>query len=278
MIARARQPRCGAGRGSAPVVRTFARLWRAALLAAAMGATIGAAAGADAVGPGIIGTDDRTLLTAEGAPWDAIGQVNTAGFRSAGQCTGTLVTPSAVITAAHCLANPATGRAFPAGDIHFLATVRGSDYKGHATARCVRFLDGGAVPRAPMPARPTLADLATDAAVIVLDGPAGVAPAMLATGTTAAMEPRLTHVAYPGDRRFAPVVHRNCSLLGTSGDGALWFNDCDTHPGSSGGPVLVEEGGTYKVAAIEVAAGSGGANVALSLQAWAELVATADCR
>lgn len=274
MIARMR----GQGPTAARAARGFARLRQAAVLISAMTATAGAAAVADALRPGIIGTDDRTLLTTEGPPWDAIGQVNTAGFRSSGQCTGTLVAPGIVITAAHCLANPVTGRAFPAGDIHFLAAVRGSGYKGHATARCVRFLDGGAAARAPMPLKPTLADLAADAAVIVLDGPVGVAPAMLATETTSAMEPRLTHVAYPGDRRFAPVVHRNCSLLGTSADGALWFNDCDTHPGSSGGPVLVEEGGTYKVAAIEVAAGSGGANVALSLPAWSELVATADCR
>jgi V8-like Glu-specific endopeptidase len=242
-----------------------------------MMATIGVAAGADALRPGIIGTDDRIILAAEGPPWDAIGQVNTAGFRSAGQCTGTLVGPGVVITAAHCVTNPATGRAFPAGDIHFLAAVRGSGYKGHATARCVRFLDGGATPRTRMPAKPTLADLAVDAAVIVLDGPAGVEPALLATGATAATGPSLTHVAYPGDRRFAPVVHRNCSLLGTAGDGALWFNDCDTHPGSSGGPVLVEEAGTYKLAAIQVAAGSGSANVALALPAWAGLVAAVGC-
>ena len=243
-----------------------------------MTATIAGAGAGDALRPGIIGADDRTLLTAAGPPWDAIGQVNTAGFRSAGQCTGTLVAPGIVITAAHCLANPATGKPFPAGDIHFLAGVRGSDYKGHATARCVRFLDGGAAPRAPMPARPRLADLAVDAAAIVLDGPVGVEPAMLATEVKAAPGLRLTHVAYPGDRRYAPVVHRNCSLLGASGDGALWFNDCDTHPGSSGGPVLVEEAGAYRVAAIEIAAGDGTANVALALPAWAGLVATADCR
>ena len=41
----------------------------------------------------------------------------------------------------------------------------------------------------------------------------------------------LTHVAYPGDRRFLPVVHRDCTLLRADPGSPFWLNDCDTHPG-----------------------------------------------
>jgi protease YdgD len=52
--------------------------------------------------PGIIGEDDRVRLQEQGPPWDAVGQVNVAGYRIMGQCTGTLVAPNLVVTAAHC--------------------------------------------------------------------------------------------------------------------------------------------------------------------------------
>jgi len=38
--------------------------------------------------PGIIGEDDRVRLEEHGPPWDAVGQVNVAGFRIIGQDIG----------------------------------------------------------------------------------------------------------------------------------------------------------------------------------------------
>ena len=230
-----------------------------------------ATARGDGLRPGIIGDDDRVIQTRVGPAFDAVGQVNVAGFRSAGQCTGTLAGEGMVVTAAHCVLD-AAGRPYPPGAIHFVAAVRGEDNKGHATARCLRFLDGQTAAAGPSPAATALSRLARDAAVIVLDGMVDVAPAPLETDPAAVPGLRLAHVAYPADRRFLPVIHDGCRLLGTGADGALWFNDCDTHPGSSGGPVFVMSGGSYRLAAIQVAAGSGGANVALSAGAWAGLL------
>ena len=56
--------------------------------------------------PGIIGKDDRVLLDEQGPPWDAIGQVNVSGHRMTTRCTGTLVAPNLVVTAAHCVMDP----------------------------------------------------------------------------------------------------------------------------------------------------------------------------
>ena len=38
------------------------------------------------------------------AAWQAIGRVNAAGYRTREMCTGTLIAPDKVLTAAHCVA------------------------------------------------------------------------------------------------------------------------------------------------------------------------------
>ena len=87
--------------------------------------------------PGIIGRDDRVRLDAKGPPWDAIGQVNIAGFDRIDVCTGTLTSPNLVMTAAHCVMNPWKKIPYPLHDIHFVAGVRGEAIKGHAKAAAV---------------------------------------------------------------------------------------------------------------------------------------------
>jgi protease YdgD len=257
-----------------------ARAWR--LLPLGVLALLASPASGDSLRPGIIGTDDRVILAEEGPPWDAIGHVNIGGFRTSGQCTGTLIATDLVVTAAHCVVDPA-GLAFPAKNVHFLAAVRRDLNKGHSTARCLRFIDGNAWTEAggaPGSAngKVSLSALASDAAVIVLSEPLDVEPAPLAANMTPAPGTALTHVAYPGDRRFLPVVHRNCQLERADPGSGLWFTDCDTHPGSSGGPVFVEEDGIYGLAAILIGAGGGErANVALSQAAWGDLVQEAIC-
>lgn len=233
--------------------------------------------------PGIIGKDDRVRLDEQGPPWDAIGQVNVAGFDRIDQCTGTLTSPNLVMTAAHCIMNPWKKIPYPLHDIHFVAGVRGDAIKGHAKARCLHFpKDYTFVPpekiRPEMPAQQAPLDsFATDVVAIVLDRKLGVAPAPLAESPTLRPGLPLVHVAYPMDHRFMPWAHVGCQLLLRDPDVPIWYNDCDTYPGSSGGPLFVSTDGTLRLLAIMVGAGDDTPNIALPISTWLELTRDTNC-
>jgi len=235
--------------------------------------------------PGIIGRDDRVRLEAQGPPWDAIGQVNVAGYDRVDACTGTLTSPNLVMTAAHCVMNPWKKIPYPLHDIHFVAGVRGEAIKGHAKARCLHFPRDYAyvppekiLPTMPAQRVPTRS-FATDVVAIVLDRKLEVAPAPLAESVTPRPDLSLVHVAYPVDHRFMPWADLGCHLLRPDPDLPLWLNDCDTYPGSSGGPLFVSTDGTPRLAAIMVGGGGGedGPNIAVPISTWLELTRNTAC-
>jgi len=234
--------------------------------------------------PGIIGRDDRVRFDAKGPPWDAIGQVNIAGFDRIDLCTGTLTSPNLVMTAAHCVMNPWKKTPYPLHDIHFVASVRGEAIKGHAKARCLHFRKDFAFvpPEKILPSKPAqevpISSFATDVVAIVLDRKLGVAPVALAEDVTPEPGLPLLHIAYPMDHRFMPWAHIGCHLLQPDPELRVWFNDCDTSPGSSGGPVFVSTDGPPRLAAIMVGGGKDNeANIALPISEWLELTRDTTC-
>ncbi|MEZ5849602.1 MAG: trypsin-like peptidase domain-containing protein [Hyphomicrobiaceae bacterium] len=233
--------------------------------------------------PGIIGRDDRQSVIDGGAPWDAVGQVNVALYRTRRQCTGTLVAPDVVVTAAHCVIDARTRAPFPLHAIHFVAGVSGGTHKGHSTARCLRFPYAvtphpAAAAGAETAGRATaMAALARDVVAVVLAHRLPLPPSPLARDGIAKAGLALTHAAYPADRRQVLLAHHGCRLLQTDRTGRLWLNDCDTHPASSGGPLFADDGGTLKVAAIMLGSRARVANVALPVSQWRGLVENATC-
>src|SRR5262245_21699902 len=89
--------------------------------------------------PGVIGEDYRVTVQTHESPWDAIGHVNIAGYRTIRRCSGVLVRPNVVLTAAHCLLDPRTLRGVAADRVHFLLGVHGGEWKAHSMAKCFIF-------------------------------------------------------------------------------------------------------------------------------------------
>lgn len=61
---------------------------------------------------GVLGEDNRQILAADHPAAEAVGRLNFAGYKTKRLCTGTLVAPDAVITAAQCLIDRRAGSIF----------------------------------------------------------------------------------------------------------------------------------------------------------------------
>jgi protease YdgD len=185
--------------------------------------------------PGIVGGDDRVALDRADWPWHALGRVHQG---TGGHCTGTLVAPDAVLTAAHCLYHPRTGRAFQPHELHFVAGYRRGDYLGHGRGRAVRV-----APAYRHRKPPTLAQVAEDWAIILLEQPLAIRPipvhALPADGTVP--EGRLQRAGYSQDRAHMLSIHDGCALRGALAAGRILLTDCDGTRGDSGSPLLLRQ-------------------------------------
>ncbi len=200
--------------------------------------------------PGIGAHDPRRPVDAAAAPWSALGRVQT---ELGGRCTGTLVAPDRVLTAAHCLVARRTARLVQPGSVHVLLGYHLGAWRVHA--RVARFTIGpgftpGAGPAGadwavlhlavPMPdAQPVLPLLA--------EPPAPGSPLMLG--------------GYQQDRPEVLMADAGCRAIGLrralSGHVVL-LHGCAGTRGASGAPVLAPApGGGWGVAGVAVAVAAG---------------------
>src|SRR5690349_17036072 len=70
--------------------------------------------------PGIGTHDRRVRVNPDDVPWRALGKLQASSINLRVLCTATLLGPSTVVTAAHCLLNPRTLGYFPPASLHFL--------------------------------------------------------------------------------------------------------------------------------------------------------------
>ncbi len=219
-------------------------------LACALALTCAAAGPAAAQKPLLpgVGTEDRRVaVDAEAPPWRSLVRVQT---NLGGRCTGVLVAPARVATAAHCLFNPRTRRYLPASSLHVLVGYARGEYRQHLTV--TSFVTDPAHD----PKGPAGQGMATDWAVLALSAPvpADVAPLPLAQ-TPPPPGAALRLGGYSQDKSQILTADLACRALGVgqAPGGPVLVHDCAGTRGTSGAALFAEQGGVWSVVGIAVA-------------------------
>lgn len=204
------------------------------------------------------GHDDRKpVVQPASVPWEAIGQLETV---SGNLCSATLISTHLALTAGHCLVTPPgkldkpVALRFIAGDNSWRYEIH--DIEGRVDADLGKKLkadgDGWIVPAAAAP---------YDYGLIVLrNPPSGITPVPLFAGSrsdlTAALKAtgrKVTQAGYPEDHLDALWSHSDCLITGWAQRSVL-SHQCDTLPGDSGSPLLLQTADGWRLIAVQSSA------------------------
>lgn len=193
-------------------------------------------------GPALAEGPLRELSTSEdGKGWEAVGRINIGGT---GYCTGALIEPDLVLTAAHCLYDPHSGDAIEAGKFEFLAGWR----NGRAEAyRHVRRM--AAHPDYVYEGRDRVDRVAYDLALLELDQPIrnpSIRP--FATAERANRGDEVGVVSYATGRDEVPSLEEVCEVLGR--ESKVLILSCDVDFGASGSPIFIFEDGEARIVSV----------------------------
>lgn len=170
--------------------------------------------------------------------WEAVGRIDLAGK---GFCTGVLIAPDQVLTAAHCLFDSQTGQPLSADKVIFRSGYLKGDALSERRASKYVVADG----YIPGGNRTDIDNVTRDVAILRLEHPIYSSEAdpfrIAETGGTGAVQV----MSYGRGRAEAMSWQRRCDLTHEGRD--LKFFDCDITFGSSGAPVFVKTGTRVRI-------------------------------
>lgn len=216
------------------------------------------------VRPGVGALDPCGRLDPDKGPWRAVGKLQVTTVNRRQTCTGTLVGPSTVLTAAHCVFNELTQRNFTPESMHFLIGYDGSRYTGHAVGVKLETGPGFRFDHN----RPT-ATAGSDWALIWLDANLGSADRILPLiDHSPAIGSAIMLGGYQQDHPLVLMADTECQIVGRAIDPEglpLFQHNCTGTRGVSGAPLLIEQSGKWFVTGVDVLGqyGAGGYGVVL---------------
>lgn len=185
----------------------------------------------NAVLPGLGANDPRRTVDRDAAPWRALGRVQ---LDVGGRCTGALIAPRLMLTAAHCVLAPRTRQPVQPGTVNFLL--------GYHLGAWVAQAKGVAITLGPGFDPQTRLPHGADWALVTLDRALGPADRILPVRFEPP-PPRTPLVlgGYQQDRPELLLADTECRVIGLRKDAdapPVLLHDCAGTRGSSGAPVL----------------------------------------